>query len=81
MKVTVLWDVTSCGLVYRYQGLGTTCCFRLEGTLTSRPSNNKSPLFCKKGTTSKRSILHEKPKTGFKKTFLFIADELFDLSK
>jgi hypothetical protein len=38
-----------------------------------------SPVFCKKGTTHKTSILQEKQKTGFKEAFLFIANELFEL--
>ena len=28
-KITVLWEVTSCSLVYRYQRLGGTICLRL----------------------------------------------------
>jgi hypothetical protein len=33
MMIIVLWHVTSCDLEYRYQRLGGTCLFHLQGTV------------------------------------------------
>jgi hypothetical protein len=43
-----------------------------------RTSKLYSPLFSKKGTTHKTSVLQEKQKKNFSETFLFIANELFE---
>jgi hypothetical protein len=40
-----------------------------------------SPIFCKKRTPTKQQFYRKKEKTVFQETLLFIANEVFELTK
>jgi len=50
VKVTVVWDVTPCSLVRRYQLFGGSSCRHLQGTLILHPDNGGREFFQTFGT-------------------------------